>query len=566
MHRRLLVFPSIVIIMVFFLLESGCKEKNDPEPLNPEMTGISISGQGPTFDVVVEFNQGVYRSAAMSGDLNEQSFVVGSSGGIGKLINYVVTHTAGQKSASIRVVFDQDANGDEVISVTPADANSIFNKDGRAMNAAEIRSISTSGIEHQVITVKDSGTGTGTTTWTANNFYILDGFVFVNEGQTLTIEPGTVIKGKSGQGTNASALIVARGGKIMAEGTEEHPIIFTSENDNLDGSVGDLEEGLWGGVIILGKAIVNTDEGEKQIEGIPESENRGLYGGNNDEDDSGIIRYVSIRHGGTDIGEGNEINGLTLGAVGSNTTIEFVEVFANKDDGVEIFGGKAQLKNIIVAFCGDDSFDYDLGYSGKGQFWVAVQGFGKGDKLGEHDGGYNTASNQPYSIPEIFNVSYVGLSSGYGKRIISFRANSGGHYANSIFYHQAYGIDIELLKTECSFDRFKNNDLTIKNNIFYSINFFPILGVMAGEGISEQEINDANAELSVYFTDAQNVISDPGFMLDGLTFQIIPTNNVSENLAPYPADGWFEEVNYKGAFNPVGNWADGWTLFSKYMN
>jgi len=370
MYRARSLYGSFLVLILFFTLLCGCN-KNDnltPEPLLPEMISIAIAGEQNTYDIVVGFNQGVYRSAMMSGDLNEQNFEVGSTGGIGKLINYVVTHTAGQKNASIRVVFDQDASGEEVISVSPADANSIFNKDGRAMNAAEIRSISTSGIEHQVITVEDSGNGTGTTTWTANNFYVLDGFIFVNEGQTLTIEPGTVIKGKSGQGTNASALIVARGGKIMAEGTAEHPIIFTSENDNLDGSVGDMEDGLWGGVIILGKAIINTDEGEKQIEGIPESENRGLYGGNNDEDDSGIFKYVSIRHGGTDIGEGNEINGLTLGAVGSKTVIEFVEIFANKDDGVEIFGGKAQLKNIIVAFCGDDSFDYDLGYRGKVSF------------------------------------------------------------------------------------------------------------------------------------------------------------------------------------------------------
>lgn len=555
-------------VLFLFLLSEGCKPKEDPEPelQNPEMSSITITGEGTTFDIIIGFSQGVYRNADKSGDLNEQSFIISITRGIATLTNYVVTHSAGQKSASIRVVFDQEANGKEIVIISPADAKSIFNSQGRSMDNLEWRAITTNGIEHQVITVKDDGNGTGTTTWTSNNIYLLDGFVFVNDGQILTIEEGTVIKGKAGQGENASALIVARGAKIIAEGTETNPIIFTSENDDLDGSVDDLAEGLWGGVIILGKAVINSDAGEEQIEGIPEGENRGLYGGNDDEDDSGIFKYVSIRHGGSDIGEGNEINGLTLGAVGSNTTIEFVEVFANKDDGVEIFGGKVNLKNIVVAFCGDDSFDYDLGYRGNGQFWVAIQGFGRGDKLGEHDGGVNSNAGQPYSTPNIFNTTYVGLSSGAGKRIASFSTNSGGHYSNSIFYHQAYGVDIELLNTDCSFDRFQNSELSINNNIFYSINFFPLLGVSAGEGVNEQEIIAANDELSAYFSNEQNAITDPGFTLGGLTYQIIPTNNVSENLADYPSGGWFEEVNYKGAFDPTGNWAEGWTLFSKYMN
>jgi len=208
-------------------------------------------------------------------------------------------------------------------------------------------------------TIVDNGSGTGTTTWESGETYFLQGFVYVNEGQTLTIEPGCVIKGKSGQGENASALIVARGAKLMAEGTADSPIIFTAEADDLNGSVSVTDRGLWGGLIILGSAQLNSTPGESQIEGIPTSEPRGRYGGSNDADNSGVIKYVSIRHGGTDIGEGNEINGLTLGAVGSGTVIDYVEVIANKDDGFEFFGGTPQLKHILVAYVGDDCFDYD---------------------------------------------------------------------------------------------------------------------------------------------------------------------------------------------------------------
>ena len=168
-------------------------------------------------------------------------------------------------------------------------------------------------IVDQVVSVSDNGAGTGTTTWRKERDYLLEGLVFVNDGQTLTIEPGTVIRAKTGQGSAASALIVARGGKIMADGTSGEPIIFTCENDDLDGSVPIEARGLWGGVIILGGARLNNLYGENHIEGIPLSEPRATYGGQNDDDYSGIFRYVSIRHAGTNIGEGNEINGLSLG-------------------------------------------------------------------------------------------------------------------------------------------------------------------------------------------------------------------------------------------------------------
>jgi len=564
--------PSTLILLQLllfgFVLGIGSCDKNnaEPDPSLPEMTSISITGQGITFDVAVGFNQGVFRFANHSGDLNDESFRVSSTGGIASMVNYVVTQTAGQKSATIRVVYSGEVNGEEIINVIPKDGASIFNKDGRAMLATDSKSISTAGVVHDIITIKDDGNGTGTATWSANNIYILDGFVFVNEGQTLTIEAGTIIKAKAGQGEHASALIVARGGKIQAEGTAEHPIIFTAEADDLNGSVSDLETGLWGGVIILGYGKLNTVPGEQQIEGIPVSEQRGVYGGADDEDDSGVFRYISIRHGGTDIGEGNEINGLTLGGIGSKTLIEFVEVFANKDDGIEIFGGAAQLKNIVVAFCGDDSYDYDQGYHGKGQFWVAVQGFNRGDRLGENDGGTDPVTGTPYAIPVIYNTTYVGLPPGASRRMMTFQDNAGGHFANSIFYQQAFGVDIELLTGACCYTRFQGGELTLKNNIFYLISHQPWLEVSAGEGVSEQEKNDANENLSSYFTQAGNEITDPGFTLNGLTFDVIPSKNVSDNLAAYPGDGWFQHVNYKGAFNPDGNWAEGWTLFSKYMN
>ncbi|GAB4278940.1 MAG: hypothetical protein Kow0068_02750 [Marinilabiliales bacterium] len=416
------------------------------------------------------------------------------------------------------------------------------------------------------IVITDNGKGTGTTTWTKDNVYILDGLVFVNDGQTLTIEAGTVIKGKPGTGENASALIVARGGKIIANGTADEPIIFTAEADDLNGSVDIKAKGLWGGVIILGNGRLNSSPGESAIEGIPTSEPRGIYGGNDDTDNSGTLRYVSIRHGGTDIGEGNEINGLTLGAVGSGTTIEYVEVISNADDGIEFFGGAPRLKHVIVAFCGDDAFDYDEGFRGKGQFWVAIQDPDEGDRVGEHDGGTNPETGTPYAIPEIFNVTYVGKGVTSGKRMITFRDNAGGKYKNSIFVNQEHGVDIELLAGEGTFDRFQAGELELTNNIFYNISDGTASGIFAisfGDGASANpDSASAATDFANYFLTANNVISDPGFSITTSLWNIIPnsTTDVTSNLATY-ADSWFDAVNYKGAFAPGGtNWAKSWTL------
>jgi len=212
-------------------------------------------------------------------------------------------------------------------------------------------------------------------TLTAGNIWTLKGRVSVTDGATLTIEAGTVIKAMSGTGADASTLIIARGGKIDARGTASSPIVMTSVSDNIqaDGSypstgpaLGVGTRGLWGGLLVLGKApsSFKNDVSELQIEGIPASDTNGLYGGTDAADNSGTINYLSIRHGGAEIGEGNEINGLTLGGVGSGTTISNVEVVANVDDGIEFFGGTVDASNLLVWGQGDDGIDIDQAYAG----------------------------------------------------------------------------------------------------------------------------------------------------------------------------------------------------------
>ena len=232
---------------------------------------------------------------------------------------------------------------------------------------------------------------TANTTWTSDKIWILGSRIAVTNGATLTIEPGTVIKGQAGTGANATALIIARNAKINAVGTAASPIIFTSIADeiqpgqiaspNLDPTL----SGLWGGLIIMGNAPISADASSVQIEGIPASDPNGLYGGSDAADNSGVVKFVSIRHGGANIGEGNEINCLTLGGVGSGTVIENVEIVANQDDGIEFFGGTVNVTNALVWNAGDDCIDTDQAWAGTLNNFVIVAG-GQTDHALEIDG------------------------------------------------------------------------------------------------------------------------------------------------------------------------------------
>ncbi len=422
---------------------------------------------------------------------------------------------------------------------------------------------------HAALRVVDKGEGTGTRTWYADTVYILDKMVFVNNGQTLTIQPGTIIKGMEGQGENASALIVARGGKIMAEGTAQSPIIFTTEKDNI--SPGELAgdnlptttRGEWGGLIILGKAGLNSTPGETAIEGIPTSESRGLYGGTNDTDNSGTIRYVSIRHGGTDIGAGNEINGLTFGGVGSGTTIEYVEVIANKDDGFEWFGGTVNTKYLISALCGDDAFDYDEGYRGVNQFWFVYQD-AEGDRGGEHDGGTDPEIAEPYATPTIYNATFQGNGE---NKAITMRDNAGGYYYNSIFSNYSSGIDIEILDSESiesySFKQLEAQNLIFANNIFTDIPankvFIAKTDSESASAASEAQVIAAQAMADSHFADHKNEMADPLFD------SFVPATDGPAALGEItPLSGsFFTSANFRGAFAPgQEKWITGWSLLN----
>jgi hypothetical protein len=209
------------------------------------------------------------------------------------------------------------------------------------------------------------------TTWTNDKIWLMDGKIVVTEGATLTVEEGTIVKAASGYGANATALVIAKDGKISAVGTAEKPIIFTDVNDQIVYANGTTspnrsvnERNLWGCIVILGDDVIGTADGTALIEGIVAGYDFTEYGGTNTSHNGGSLEYVSIRHTGSSLAPGDELQGLTMGGVGSATVVENIELYASGDDGIEIFGGSVNVTNLLIANALDDSIDLDQAYSG----------------------------------------------------------------------------------------------------------------------------------------------------------------------------------------------------------
>lgn len=292
----------------------------------------------------------------------------------------------------------------------------------------------------------------------ADKAYYLDGWVYIKSGATITIEPGTVIRGSK---ANKGALIVEKGAKMMAEGTVENPIVFTSNQDAGSRSYGD-----WGGLIILGQATVNKVD--PIIEGGPTS----TYGGSDDADNSGIIKYVRIEYPGVAFQPDKEINGLTFGAVGSGTTIDYIQVSYSGDDSYEWFGGAVNVKHLIAFRGWDDDWDTDYGYHGMAQFCVdlrdpAVADPGSGSNGFESDNDATGSTDSPVTSAIFSNVSSLGplvtpstvINTNF-KRAIHLRRNTAIQIYNTISAGWPAGLFVDGTTAQ---ENATNGDLKVMN-------------------------------------------------------------------------------------------------------
>ena len=230
--------------------------------------------------------------------------------------------------------------------------------------------------------------------------YLMKGWIYVGTGSVLTIEPGTVIKGDK---DTQAALIVEPGGKLIAEGTKDAPIVFTSEQPK-----GQRKPGDWGGLIICGNAKNNQGVLNQQIEGGP----RTKHGGNDDADNSGILRYVRVEFAGYPFQKDKEINGITFGSVGSGTTIDHLQVSYSNDDSYEWFGGNVNCKYLVAYNGWDDEFDTDNGFSGKVQYCLSIRDPRIADTSQsngfESDNCGDASLIEPYTTAVFSNVTFIG--------------------------------------------------------------------------------------------------------------------------------------------------------------
>ena len=463
-----------------------------------------------------------------------------------------------------------------------------------------VAALSATAAAQGIITVTDNDLAEGQTyNWTANNTYIVNGLVYLETGGTLNIAPGTVVKFRADpDGTadadNTSALIITKGAKIFADGLQNRPIIFTAEADDVN-DPNDIQDplnvrGQWGGLIILGNGTLATAGSVGQIEGISAGETRAAYGGGatpNDDESSGVLRFVSIRHGGKALTSDNEINGLTLGGVGRGTVLDYVEIFANDDDGIEWFGGTVDIKHAAVAFCGDDAYDYDLGWRGRGQYWFAINAADIGGRSGEHDGAIPD-TQEPFSNPTIANATYIGggLNATVGSDLQDFtivlRDGGAMKYYNSVFTDfPGRFLDLEDVPSDKgvdSYQRLLDGAVVLRGNVLGAfgptgttpiadlINKYPTGDQPSGANVlnlvqtgnryvgTKQIIRGISRERNAGLDPRPVTGAD---LLDGDLLVDVPEQDDD--------DDFFDETNYAGAFASAnGTWLENWTALSTY--
>ena len=399
-----------------------------------------------------------------------------------------------------------------------------------------------------------------TRTLSADTIYLLKGFVYVLDGATLNIPAGTILKGDK---ATKATLIIERGGKIMAKGASSKPIVFTSNQPKGQRNYGD-----WGGIVICGKSTVNVPGGEAKIEGGP----RSFYGGNNANDNSGVMSYCRLEFCGIEYSTDNEINGLTMGGVGNGTAIDHIQVSFCGDDSYEWFGGSVNVK-YLVAFRGwDDEFDTDNGFSGRLQFLVGIRDKNVADKSlsngFESDNDSQGSNNTPYTSPTFSNVSLFGPidneyaptgGNGDFQAAMHLRRNTKLQVYNSVFAGWPVGLFIEDGGRGSAQTNAMNGELVVKNCFIAGMkaNFKEDVNGAGGADFNATYFNRADGKNKIFGNVSDLKInsltlSNPNFLPQ--------SGSPLLSGADFTGLSGFESVNFIGAFGTT-DWTSGWCNF-----
>lgn len=358
-------------------------------------------------------------------------------------------------------------------------------------------------------------------TLTSDHYWRIKGEVIVggdnSHSTQLNIKPGTVLFGKSG----SDFMIINRGSKIMAEGTKKSPIIFTSEQDIKNGKG---KSGDWGGVVLAGNAPINSG-----VDDVFEfSRQNARFGGKNLDDNSGILKYVVIKYAGDEVMPQKELNGLSLGGVGRGTTIDYLEVYQGKDDGIELWGGNVNMKHVLLLGNRDDSLDTDLGYNGKIQYLYAEKFATEATQMGngiESDNNVKDNDAKPITHPTLVNFEFVGSArSTYG---ILIRRGSSYTLVNgkvSVFEKAAFSLQDEA---------------TLQHNVKVTSVYLDANpdNLFYGRGIDVSKI------AAVFYKDG--------------------TSKTGDNYPQYTeikGDKFFEDAPFIGAYEEKNDWRKGWSV------
>ena len=452
-----------------------------------------------------------------------------------------------------------------------------------------------------VKTITDQGgAGTGTVTWSSDTVYRLQGLIFVNPGDTLTIAPGTVIKGQVGpEADSTGILVVSAGGHIHAEGSPTEPIIFTTELDDVTDPF-DLPTDaravpLWGGVHLLGRACNNNPVPVTLFEDLayvfaPSAPSPGqdslrirygaVDGPCDDSYDAGTLAYVSIRYAGAEnVDFTEEFNGLSLIGVGTETELHHIEVAYTRDDAFEFRGSKLCAQYLMAGGIGDDCFDFDEGSQVTLQFISAVTGDPHGgSRILEIDGSLEDGDQQPYGRAELYNGTFISLDQS-GTRPGDIRDNAQAVIRNSVFYGFERGLRVEVDADDSidSYQQFLAGEVEVDCNLFWEVaqNDSNALLIPYASFNNDAPDSLSFATLRAYFDSSQNVIADPLFANlsnpDSLDLSPQPGSPLLTAGCPLPSgNACLSNAPYLGAFAPssVGNlslgWAQGWTFMSDF--
>lgn len=369
------------------------------------------------------------------------------------------------------------------------------------------------------------GTTTEDVTLAANCTYYLSGEYIVEAGATLYIEEGVTIIAKDDDITDY--FLIKQGAQINAQGTASNPIVMTSQS---------TEAGAWGGIHICGYAHTNTDGGS----GLSEIGDAS-YGGDNDDDNSGILRYIRIEYSGFALDEEHEANGFTFYGVGRGTTVEYCQAYKGSDDGFEFFGGSVNVKYCVSTSCSDDAFDWTEGWDGYAQFLIAYQEDSETlgydcDCLLECDNNGTSNDAKPVAHPILANLTLVGNNSSDNKRGVRLRAGTQVELRNSIITGKDKSITIATEGTSTSFDEG--------------------VSVLEGNYVSTELINEEDGAYdNDAFVAAGNTVDTDGTYI-ALTNYYYGTISSTVSI---DADDFFTATSYAGALSSTDDWTEGWT-------